>query len=173
MRRAAATPPERRRALLGSGRGLLHACTTAALLLGLAGNGGAQTPDAALAAARDRWQASGIDSYEFAYRKHCPCYRDEPATTIVEVSEGRITGVRYRHAGAAEEVVIAADRIEWYWTVTDLFEVIAAALADPAVEVRVDYESVRGVPSYLYLDYDRASVGDEIELRMSALTERP
>ena len=159
-------PPVRRGIASGWG-------AAAALLFLLGGAARAQPPAEALENARARWQASRITSYELAYKKHCPCYRDEPATTIVTVTDGQITRVRYRHDGANEDVEIAADRIQRYWTVPDLFEVIAAALADRAVDLRATYEGARGLPTYLYLDYDRASVGDEIELRVSELAERP
>jgi hypothetical protein len=133
----------------------------------------AQDVQQALSAAQSRWQGAGLSSYRFAYQKHCPCYRDAPAMTIVTVRDGSIASVHYRHPGATEDVIVAADRIEWYWTVSDLFELIASASMSDTTELRAAFDPERGYPTYIYLDYDLATVGDEIELRVAELTATP
>jgi hypothetical protein len=133
----------------------------------------AQDIEGQLAEARLRWESAAFGNYRFAYKKHCPCYREEPATTIVTVRDGRVAEVRYRHANASADVVIAADRIQWYWTVEDLFGVIADALASDMLALRAEYEPTHGYPEHVYLDYDPAAVGDEIELRAVELTPLP
>ena len=142
-------------------------------LLGSAAGAHAQGGERQLEEAKARWRSAAIEAYRYAYKKHCPCYREEPATTLVSVRAGRVVDVRYRHAGSSEEVVVAADRIEWYWTVDDLFAVIADALAADMPAFKAEYEGTLGYPLHVYLDYDPTLVGDEIELRAVDLLPLP
>lgn len=145
------------------------------VLIGASAATGARGQDAIalFEQAQQRWRAAAIDDYRFAYKKHCPCYRDEPATTIVSVRAGQVAEVRYRHDGAADDIVVAADRIQWYWTVDDLFSVIAAALESGMAGFTAEYDPLHGYPQHLYLDYDPATAGDEIELRAVELVRLP
>jgi hypothetical protein len=136
----------------------------AALLLA-----GTAFADAELDAARARWRAAALASYEYGYHKFCECHREAPPETIVSVRDGDVVGVRHRPAGSDVEVPAADKNFGYYWTVDGLFGVIASALAR-GVQVRAVYDSPLGFPREIYIDYDADFIGDELDLRLTNVT---
>ena len=119
---------------------------------------------AELAAARERWQSSQSGDYVFGYQKFCECNRDQPPETVVTVADGRIVSIFHRHEDTGTEVPAREGSLDLYWTIDELFDKLAAALAREAV-VRVEYEPARGYPTSLFIDYEAALTGDETDLR--------
>ncbi len=139
-----------------------------AVLLSAMACSGVCLADNDLTANRDRWEAAGIASYEYRYEKVCDCHRDTPAETIVTVESGLVVGVRYDRDDYRTEIPVAEDNHRWFRTIDDLFTLVETASRN-AVTLRVSYEAELGYPAYIYIDYDRAMVGDEVELRVVSL----
>jgi hypothetical protein len=126
--------------------------------------------DAELDGARARWQAAALGGYEYGYHKFCECHRESPPETIVTVQEGSVVRVRHRPSGTTDTEVPAADKnLEYYWTVDGLFDLIAAA-QQRGVQVRAVYDGALGYPREVYIDYDANFIGDELDLRLTAVT---
>jgi hypothetical protein len=125
--------------------------------------------DADLDAARARWSDASLTSYEYGYHKYCECHRESPPETIVSVADGSVIRVRHRPAGTDVEVPAADKNLEYYWTVEGLFGLIATAL-DRGVTVRAAYDAELGYPREIYIDYDTELIGDELDLRLTAVT---
>ena len=125
--------------------------------------------DANLDTARARWKSAAISSYEYGYNKYCDCHRESPPETVVTVRGGTVAGVRHRPVGTTVEVPAADKNLQYYWTVDGLFELIASALAR-GVQVRAAYDADLGFPREIYIDYDTNLIGDELDLRMTAVT---
>ncbi len=128
--------------------------------------------DAALDAARVKWRAAKLVSYEYGYHKFCECHRDSPPETVVSVRDGKVVNVRHRPVGSTIEVPAAEKNFEYYWTVDGLFELIAAA-EGRHVEVRARYDSTVGYPTEIYIDYDKNLIGDELDLKLTVVTPLP
>ena len=128
--------------------------------------------DADLDAARARWQGAGLSAYEYGYRKYCECHRESPPETIVSVRDGDVFRVRHRPAGSATEVPAADENFDYYWTVDGLFRLLATAF-ERGVTVRAAYDATLGYPRELYIDYDPDFIGDELDLRLTAVTPLP
>ena len=128
--------------------------------------------DAELDAARGRWQAAGLASYEYGYHKYCECHRDSPPETVVSVRDGTVVGVRHRPVGSDVEVPAADRNLSYYWTVDGLFGVIASAL-ERGAQVRTVYDAALGYPREIYIDYDAELIGDELDLRLTSVTASP
>jgi hypothetical protein len=124
--------------------------------------------DAALDAARAKWRAAKLASYEYGYHKFCECHRDSPPETVVSVRDGKVVNVRHRPAGSQTEVPAAEKNFEYYWTVDGLFDLIAAAQAR-RVEVRAEFDPKVGIPTRIYIDYDKNMIGDELDLRLTGV----
>ena len=88
------------------------------------------------------------------------------------VRDGKVVNVRHRPAGSTTEVPAAEKNFEYYWTIDGLFELIAAAEARH-VEIRARYDSTAGYPTEIYIDYDKNLIGDELDLRLTAVTSLP
>jgi len=125
--------------------------------------------DGELDGARARWQSAALARYEYGYHKYCDCHRESPPETVVTVRDAAVTGVRHRPAGSTVEVPAADKNFEYYWTVEGLFALIASAL-ERGVQVRAAYDSALGYPREVYIDYDADFIGDELDLRVTAVT---
>jgi hypothetical protein len=125
--------------------------------------------DAALDAARSRWQAARLSAYEYGYHKFCECHRESPPETIVSVRDGDVFRVRHRPAGSTVEVPAADKNFDYYWTVDGLFRLLATAFTR-GVTVRAVYDADLGFPREIYIDYDADFIGDELDLRLTAVT---
>jgi len=129
--------------------------------------------DEALDAARARWRAAGpAGAYEYGYHKHCECYRDGPPETIVTVRDGRVEDVRHHRSGFDTDVRPEARDFDAYWTVEELFDVVANALERGSV-VRVFYDDALGYPTRIFIDHDRDLIGDELDLELTRVTALP
>ena len=135
------------------------------LLASLPAAGAAQDE---LAAHRATWQAAQVQRYSYGYRKFCECHRDAPPETVVTVDGGSISRVYHRHDDSEREVPAREGSTDLYWTIDDLFDLIASAMAREA-EVRVNYDAALGYPTSLYIDYDAGYVGDELDIRLTGL----
>jgi hypothetical protein len=125
--------------------------------------------DAELDAARTRWESAALRGYEYGYHKYCECHRDSPPETVVTVRDGTVVGVRHRPAGSTTEVPAADKNLEYYWTVDGLFRLIASA-QQRGVQVRAQYDAALGFPREVYIDYDANFIGDELDVRLTAVT---
>jgi len=125
--------------------------------------------DEQLDAARARWQSAALPAYEYGYHKYCECHRESPPETIVTVTGGSVTRVRHRPAGSDVEVPAADKNFQYYWTVDGLFELIASAL-ERGVQVRASYDAALGFPREVFIDYDADFIGDELDVRLTAVT---
>lgn len=132
----------------------------------------ARSPAESHAAALERWRAAAPPSYRYAYRKRCECYVDQPPETVVSVDAGRIVDVRYRRDDYLADIPVDAHRQQWYWTIDDLFTMISTAIERPADVLRVSYDEQLGYPVSIYIDYDRASVGEEVDVGLTEFLPR-
>lgn len=128
--------------------------------------------DAELDGARARWQAAALAGYEYGYHKYCECHRDSPPETTVTVRDGKVVGVRHRPAGTTTDVPAADKNLSYYWTVDGLFDLIASAQAR-GVQVRAAYDTALGFPREVYIDYDADFIGDELDVRLTAVNAVP
>jgi hypothetical protein len=120
------------------------------------------------AASRARWAAAEVDAYEYAYHKYCECHEESPPETVVAVSGAAVVGVHHRHPDSEREVPAREGSLEYYWTVDDLFALVESATARDAT-VRASYDATLGHPTRVYIDYDPALVGDEVDVRLTRL----
>ena len=109
-----------------------------------------------------------MTGYEYAYHKFCECHGESPPETVVTVSGARVVRVYHRHADSEREVPAREGSLEYYWTVDDLFDLIESAAARDAT-VRASYDMALGHPTRVYIDYDLALVGDEVDVRLTRL----
>jgi hypothetical protein len=128
--------------------------------------------DAELDAAEARWRAAALTSYEYGYHKYCDCHRESPPETTVSVRDGKVTGVRHRPAGTTTDVPAADKNLDYYWTVEGLFQLIGSAL-ERGVSVRASYDAALGFPREIFIDYDANLIGDELDLRLTAVNRLP
>src|SRR5690606_25595598 len=106
---------------------LPFAAVLAALLLGSATAAFADGLDS-LDESRRRWQAANLDSYVYAYTKFCECHPETPPETYVTVRRGEIVDVRHKPYGFDHYVQAEPRNFEWYWTIEQLFDLVASGI---------------------------------------------
>ena len=130
--------------------------------------GSASGQDAELARSQALWTTAAHENYVYAYQKYCECHRDVPPQTFVTVAAGRIERVYHVHADSDREVPAREGSLDLYWTIDDLLALIATA-AERGVAYRAAYDETLGYPTLVYIDYDPAAIGEEIDIRLTSL----
>ncbi len=122
-------------------------------------------------AARDAWDAAGLENYQYSYHKYCDCYGDSPPETLVTIESGTVADVRHKRA-SGRIVPAEPQNFGYYWSVDEMFQLIERA-AEHAGTITVEYDATLGFPRRLYIDYLPARVGDEVDIRILTLTAEP
>lgn len=125
----------------------------------ITGTPAARSPD--LDAARERWEASGLDAYEMTLRRVCFCPApDYTGPFAVAVRGGEVASVTLDGAAVDDE------RGE---TVDDLFDLIEDAYTRKAQSVTVEFDPELGYPTNVAIDYSLQMADEEIGYMVSDL----
>lgn len=119
-----------------------------------------------LEANRAKWAAARIGTYDIDYHHTCDC--PAPADATVLVTDGSIISVRDSSSG--QEVPDPPTGATGFNSVDGLFDVIAGALHECVPGLYVEYDPQLGYPALTYIDPIAGSVGDEILIRIDAIT---
>lgn len=120
-----------------------------------------------LAANRDKWEAQNITHYRFELHVSCFCaFRDQMPLTI-EVQDGKVVSMV---DSKGQSVTDMAELFETYNTIEKLFAKLDAALNGEADSTTVEYDSAKGYPTTIYIDYLQEAADDEIGFTVSNLT---
>jgi hypothetical protein len=94
---------------------------------------------------RERWDAAALGDYRYDFQQQCFCVREQVQPVTIEVRGGRVARVVSRETGAE---VAASDGLRWY-TVPELFEVIAEARRNGVTPLVVRYDAELGYPTHI------------------------
>lgn len=94
---------------------------------------------------RQRWEAAALADYQFDFQQQCFCVQEQVQPVTIEVRGGAISRVISRETG---DEVAASDGLRWY-TVTDLFAVIADARERGVEPLVVRYDPQLGYPVHI------------------------
>ena len=136
---------------------------------------GACTPDFApvereLNAARARWTASRTTVYNFRLARTCLCDARLAGPFRVRVEDGAIRAAIYQ--GAAEGGIPDGTRVGEadlanVYTIDQMFNLVAAAIAKKVCSVQVSYDAVLGHPTKIDIDFDKETADEELRLTVS------
>ena len=139
------------------------------LLLSLAMAGCLTSPDDAdeLGRQRQKWESQGITDYRVLSRMICFCVGDATTPVVLHVLNRRLVSV-----SRADDLspVPPSDWAFRYYTIDEMFDLIAEAQARGASEVRVTYDPMLGYPTSVYLDMSSRVADDERQFEISGLT---
>ena len=136
----------------------LSACTTSP-----------DDPGDDLFANRRQWQAQGIRDYQVKFSLSCFCVTDVTQPVLLQVRNGAIVSVTRVADGAA------VPSTKWegiYYTVDQMFALIADAQAKGADEVRVEYHAELRYPTAVFIDQSRRLADEERYFEMGELQPR-
>lgn len=128
------------------------------ILLILGGACGQNGQRQSLARHQRLWVQQGIESYRYQLKINCFCPPEVTDPVIVEVSDGSVISVSYVATGTPAETRY----FEKYDTVDELFLVIDDALERKAAEISVTYDETLGLPTRIYIDFEKLALDDEI-----------
>ncbi len=113
------------------------------------------------------WQDLGVRHYRFSLAIGCFCpFRDQMPLTI-EVQNDEILSMTYPDGTLVASTDPGYETFSKHGTIDRIFSELEAGLAGGAEEVTVKYDSARGFPSDIYLDYIKAAADDELSLTVS------
>jgi hypothetical protein len=120
-----------------------------------------------LATNRRHWQSQRIADYQVQFRMTCFCVPDVTAPVVLQVRGGAIASV----TRVSDGVAVPQSRWEGiYYTVDQMFALIADAQAKGADEVRVSYDPVLRYPTTVFIDQSVRLADEEWRFEMSGLT---
>ena len=135
-------------------------------ILAFAGCSDPTGPAGALALNREKWRAHGPIDYEFVFRRSCFCPEEAIGPVQIRVAAGAVTSVIDTLGQPVDSLDVAR-----YFTVTidSLFGVVEHAIAVHAHRLTVRYHPTLGYPESIAIDYDAATVDEEIGLSAGLL----
>ena len=127
------------------------------------------SPDDAdeLSRQRRKWESQGITDYRVLSRMICFCIGDATTPVVLHVLNRRLVSVM--RASDLSPVPPSQWALRYY-TVDEMFDLIADAQAKGASEVRVTYDPALGYPTEVYLDMSSRVADDERQFEISGLT---
>ncbi len=137
----------------------------AVLLLSSLGLAGCADDDSspdrdALEASRARWEALGVNSYEYRFQRGCFCPPEDTREVWVTVTNDRISGVRYVDTNEA----VPAARFDRYATVDGLFDLAQDALDRSADSYQATFDPDLAYPRRIAIDYVREAADEEVTI---------
>ena len=102
------------------------------------------------------WNASGINSYDYTYRRLCYCLPEEDV--VVSVVDGEVVKAVYSPSGTP----LSGDDLDRLLTIDDLFAVIQDSISNNVASIDVFYNANRGYPVKVYIDIDERLADEEI-----------
>ena len=136
----------------------LSACTTSP-----------DDPGDGLLANRRQWQAQGIRDYQVKFSLSCFCVTDVTQPVLLQVRNGALVSV----TRVADGVAVPASKWEGiYYTVDQMFALIADAQVKGADEVRVEYHTELRYPTTVFIDQSTRLADEERWFEMSDLQPR-
>ncbi len=137
----------------------------AALVLAGCSESTAPVPDE-LALNVRKWEKRGPPSYSYDYQAICFCIDSVLRPVRISVTDKAVSRVVFRDT----QEVVAAEGLDDYPTVEDLFEVIRDAIARNAHSIEVRYDALFGYPTEASIDYQQNVADEEFGFRASNLT---
>ena len=127
------------------------------------------SPDDAdeLSRQRRKWESQGITDYRVLSQLVCFCVREFTAPVVLHVLNRRLVSV------TRADDLSPVPPSEWgfrYYTIDEMFDLIADAQAKGASEVRVTYDPALGYPTSVFLDMSSRVADDERQFELSGLT---
>lgn len=120
-----------------------------------------------LAANREKWESQHITHYRFELHVSCFCaFRDRMPLTV-EVQDGKVVSMLDVQGKPVSDL---GDMFDTYNTIDKLFAKLDAALNGEADSTTVEYDSAKGFPTSIYIDYIQEAADDEIGFTVSNLT---
>jgi hypothetical protein len=117
---------------------------------------------------RALWEAAGLSSYQYEYRKQCECPPEALRPVLIEVRAGSVTQVRFLDNLLTAESLLA----QGYPTIDDLFDYIDEVSQTNVASLVVTYDSMLGYPTLISVDFRRDTADDEFTVRTSNLEPR-
>jgi hypothetical protein len=111
----------------------------------------------------NRWDREAIDSYSLTQTHICECIPLFQGPSRIWVVDGVITRVEKSLGGE----VVEEDAWSTWYTVEEMFQLIADAIDDRFFFLEVEYDPVRGFPTRIALDRVEQTVDDERVMRNS------
>ena len=117
---------------------------------------GAGLQQTQLDAAKAKWEAQGVDTYEYRFSNSCECLPATSGPIIITVFDGEVTSIR-RPTDASGFPPRDGGPTP---TIPELFETVQSAIEEGADAITVEYDAEAGFPTDIFIDWD-SDLADE------------
>lgn len=121
--------------------------------------------DEAFLAAKARWAAQNVSSYEIVVRRSCFCATTDPVK--VTVVNGQVTARVFTTDGQP----VPANLIAYYPDVPGLFDLVEDGY-DRAASINVTFDAEYGFPASTVIDYIANAVDDEVAISATGFVKQ-
>lgn len=118
---------------------------------------------AELEQAREKWNASGINDYQYTLQRSCFCVQDATRPVNITASDGQVSNATFADTGEPLPDQLSYNRM----SVNDMFGLIDNAIAQGADKVDVTYDEQTGQPLSVSIDYIEMAADDEVAFNLS------
>jgi len=106
----------------------------------------------------ERWEATRPTDYTYAIARRCFCGPEARGPVRVTVAGSVVVSQKYVDSGEP----VQGDAVGWFPDVDGIFAILKAALEGGAYEVRVSYDTPTGVPTDVWIDYEKNTADEEL-----------
>lgn len=116
---------------------------------------------------REIWRQLGPASYQYGIQRICFCGPDAIGPVRVTVQDGTVVSRVYTDSGTP----VPDDFEPLFPDVEGLYEVLLDALERDAAQIDVTWDSVTGLPSEFFIDYNEQIADEEVGFRIDEAPE--
>jgi hypothetical protein len=117
------------------------------------------TGDNELSNNQSKWERKNISDYEFTLRISCFCPQESAGPHLIKVVNDEIVSVNDQPYDPAATGVLM--------TIDELFTFVKAGIDGNPYRKTIEYNSTYGYPQYVFFDYRKTMVDEEIGYQLS------
>ncbi|WP_411908677.1 DUF6174 domain-containing protein [Nostoc sp. MS1] len=111
---------------------------------------------------RNLWNKQNISNYRYTLSNSCFCIPEARGPVIIEVRNGQTTSI----TSVATGQPVNSEYFQNYNTIPKLFNLIQDAIARQASSLTVNYDTRRGYPTQINIDYSAQIADEELFLKI-------
>ncbi|MFQ6007672.1 MAG: DUF6174 domain-containing protein [Candidatus Zixiibacteriota bacterium] len=103
------------------------------------------------------WPVSPVQNYIIDQRRACFCPPPWGFVRLTVINNKIVAGVDLEN-----DTPLTEEELQRYRTIDELFKLVEKAKRRPAAVLKVDYDPTFGYPCYIYVDWNRDVIDEEI-----------
>jgi hypothetical protein len=120
---------------------------------------------------KEKWENASVSHYRYHLSITCFCVFSQDMPLIIEVQDGKLISMEYQSGNPID--ASSRELFEKYATIDRLFTELEADSNGAADEVTAKYDTTRGFPTEVKIDFVKEATDDELYLNLSSFEQLP